>query len=862
MATIKAKDQVTVLDITDAYSVILTSEAYTFVGNTSGAPSGLSCSTQVVAYQGSTPVQKITVTVTPPSGITANIAGNGGNSPTITFTTTSTITASCEATIAVKIDDTTINKKFSFSVAKEGSAGKGIKSTSITYQAGSFGTTAPTGTWVTSPPKTTAAAPYMWTKTVITYTDDTTSTSYSVGSTPEGIQVGGTNLYTGTKDFTGSAWANYSSATGYSLYDSKYKDFTVIKKSSLWGGIHQPINTINGDIYTLSFYAKGDLGTRLTLVASNKAVTEGIYNGISVIGGNFTVDRDWWGVSNDATEWKRYWGVIKISVDGAILSAKPELSTNSVGTVYICGLKLEKGNTPTDWTPAPEDTGSYVSIGGRNLLRYSDSISPNWVANGSSNNVSTVMEDGVKCIKVTRSDDTTMIPSITTSLPPVVLDWNSEYTVSVWLKFNVGFPSWPSSAVDSTPVHWHFGALASIPTGPEVSITISAGSIKVVEGVGAFVANKWKKIVLRIKTLESAPDGYPYACFRPFIYGDSKYGGNETKNVEVMMRGYKIEKGNIATDWTPAPEDAIASVDVEYYLSTSATSLAGGSWSTTAPAWVNGKYMWSRTVKTDGAGNKTYSPSQNGVCIAGAKGDTGSTGAKGDTGAAGKGVTSIVEQYYKSTSATALAGGSWSTTYPGWENGKYIWTRSAITYTDSTTPVYTTAICVTGQKGDTGSAGETGTSVINYITYYKLQSSTEDFPEKPTTYPPASDAGWMITEPAYQAGKTLYFIDCTVYSNGDFAYSGVSVSSSYEAAKSVYNDITMYYRFDDSGQYIGKEGSTTQMHLVNDALTIEVNGEAVTRIDDGGFNADQITIKQLTVGGYTLGLVNGKLRIS
>lgn len=164
---------------------------------------------------------------------------------------------------------------------------------------------------------------------------------------------------------------------------------------------------------------------------------------------------------------------------------------------------------------------------------------------------------------------------------------------------------------------------------------------------------------------------------------------------------------------------AVKYVDVEYYLSTSATSLAGGSWSTTAPTWVNGKYMWSRTVKTDGAGNKTYSPSQNGVCIAGATGATGAKGDKGDTGATGpqgptggtgptgKGVKSITEQYYKSTSATSLSGGSWSGTYPGWENGKYIWTRSVITYTDNTTTT-TTAVCVTGQKGDTGAKGDKG----------------------------------------------------------------------------------------------------------------------------------------------------------
>lgn len=89
------------------------------------------------------------------------------------------------------------------------------------------------------------------------------------------------------------------------------------------------------------------------------------------------------------------------------------------------------------------------------------------------------------------------------------------------------------------------------------------------------------------------------------------------------------------------------------------------------------------------------------------KGEAGAKGDKGDTGATGKGVKSIVEQYYKSTSATAMSGGSWSTTYPGWENSKYIWTRSVITYTDNTTST-TTAVCVTGSKGDKGATGPQG----------------------------------------------------------------------------------------------------------------------------------------------------------
>ena len=156
--------------------------------------------------------------------------------------------------------------------------------------------------------------------------------------------------------------------------------------------------------------------------------------------------------------------------------------------------------------------------------------------------------------------------------------------------------------------------------------------------------------------------------------------------------------------------DSLTSVDVEYYLSTSQTSLSGGSWSTTAPTWVNGKYMWSRTVKTDGAGNKTYSPSQNGVCIAGAKGDTGprgpqgatgatgpqgptgpkgdkgATGAQGPTGASGKGIKSTAITYQLCASQTTAPTGTWLGSPPAIDIFKpFLWTRTVTTYTDNTT---------------------------------------------------------------------------------------------------------------------------------------------------------------------------------
>lgn len=80
--------------------------------------------------------------------------------------------------------------------------------------------------------------------------------------------------------------------------------------------------------------------------------------------------------------------------------------------------------------------------------------------------------------------------------------------------------------------------------------------------------------------------------------------------------------------------------------------------------------------------------------------------------------------------------------------------------------------------------------VVGTYRFYLLQSSTASAPLKPTTYPPASP--WGDTEPTYTSESTnsLYFVDCTVYSNNTFDYSPVSLSTSYEAAKEAYNKAT------------------------------------------------------------------------
>lgn len=123
---IKAADQISIVDVTDAYSVILTSEAYTFVGGTAGAEAGATCTTQAVAYCGNNQCSSVNVTASDivcPDGISAAVTGSGTMAVTVTFTTTTTISTACEATIPVVVDGFTVNKKFSFAVAKAGAAG-------------------------------------------------------------------------------------------------------------------------------------------------------------------------------------------------------------------------------------------------------------------------------------------------------------------------------------------------------------------------------------------------------------------------------------------------------------------------------------------------------------------------------------------------------------------------------------------------------------------------------------------------------------------------------------------------------------------------------------------------------------------
>lgn len=176
--------------------------------------------------------------------------------------------------------------------------------------------------------------------------------------------------------------------------------------------------------------------------------------------------------------------------------------------------------------------------------------------------------------------------------------------------------------------------------------------------------------------------------------------------IKVSADSIKQEVSNTYT----TKANSIAKQQEEFYISNSPTSLAGGSWSTTEPTWVDGTYIWRRILLTMGDGKTIYSPSTKGVCIngntgaTGAQGPAGPTGATGPQGPAGKGIKSTAVTYQASSSGTTIPTGSWTTGIPSVAAGQFLWTRTITAYTDNTT---TTAYSI-GKMGNTGAQGPTG----------------------------------------------------------------------------------------------------------------------------------------------------------
>ena len=269
MAT-KAADQISIIDITDSYTIMLTSEAYTFIGDTSYALAG-SCDTTVIAYQGSDSIPATVGDCVCPDGVTATVTSNGTASPKITFTVAANkINRPCEVSIPITVDsDVTFTKKFSIGVALKGQTGakgdKGdnitIRSKSVQYQASSSGTTAPTGTWSDDVPSV-ANGQFLWTRTIVTYSDGVSTTAYGVsyrGTNGTSVTVSSTSVsYVASSSGTSTPTSGWQStvpsvSNGKYLWTKTYVKYSDGKETTSYSVAYKGTNGADGaDAITIS----------------------------------------------------------------------------------------------------------------------------------------------------------------------------------------------------------------------------------------------------------------------------------------------------------------------------------------------------------------------------------------------------------------------------------------------------------------------------------------------------------------------------------------------------------------------------------------------------------------------------------
>lgn len=312
---------------------------------------------------------------------------------------------------------------------QNGEDGVGVKSSSVTYQASTSGTTVPTGAWTQTIPSV-AANQYLWTKTTITYTDGKTSTAYSVGKM-------------GANGSPGSTGRGIQSIT-----------------------------------------------TEFYLSTSKTTQT----------GGSWTTAMPNW------TSGKYLWTRSKI------------VYKNPSGTEYTAPV------CDSSWEAVNE-----IEVGGRNLAERTNNGKSGWYWTMRTGDYTAedYIVNGVNGVKLKRGDVAQSDWSVIfyNYIKPKKYEANTEYTVSFdclaysAFRFNVSFRENSSgNAMTNT-----------VKTSPTVS-------------------NQWTKVTATLKTLATLPEEIGsqvlYLTNMPSDVGKAYY-----------FKNLMIEKGNKASDWSPAPED-------------------------------------------------------------------------------------------------------------------------------------------------------------------------------------------------------------------------------------------------------------------------------------------------------------------
>lgn len=391
-----------------------------------------------------------------------------------------------------------------------------------------------------------------------------------IGTKLDNLEVGGRNfwpnssfqndlegyLIDGASTGTVEVVEGYGGRSGIRITRSGYEGTSRI-------GLHiKPILTeySAGDEFTLSAWIKID-------AAFDYENNDIFVRGVS--GDNANYDRPLIDniTHNGVTlgKWMRYETTFTAESDGTFVNCYILMGKN--GDMTVSNVKFERGNKVTDWTPAPEDfeNNYYSKTETEALLQVeSDKIT---------SKVSQTITEEVNKIEI--GGRNLLLDTNTSSLDAVSADEPRRFQAAISNSENYDV-SWVP--ISDAPQGIEYGAQIEVITasetdnyqglvfysthGPELTngetYTLSYYA-RCTQGTAYTrteiwnhhisdpleLTEDWAKNSLTFTFDDSESSSVPYALFQTNL----KYVGI------IQMCGFKLEKGNKATDWTPAPED-------------------------------------------------------------------------------------------------------------------------------------------------------------------------------------------------------------------------------------------------------------------------------------------------------------------
>lgn len=544
------KDSITIIKIQDgvmgqsAISVILTNEAHVFPAGVSAALNS-SAETEILAFEGDDPVNiEVKSISTLPTGLTAQISNNNTLKPKITFTATTLLTKVQDVIITLAVNGQEIEKHFSYALGFKGPQGDPGESAwnvilgndSQNIPCNAEGITS--GTSVVDIPVYTYYGASMMASTI------------TVGTLPSGVAA--TSITNGTNTAPGNVQLTFSTNINLGGKDTGTIDITVapspqskFTKKFSWtktrqgedGGPGSPGRTYFLEPSTLIIKKGADKKLSPTSVTFQAYYRDGNTASRNIYSGRF---------------------IIQESTNGNNFTTKYTSSANESSKVYTpsssdiksikCILCAADGTTnqlDSQTVMILTDIDG-LEVGGRNLLigtaKYTNDVKffspPNGLdTENNYNNLTALRTDGpwqgayFNLAQVLKRNQAKI---------------GETYTIQIMFKanfddlgdINVSFYRATSGAaqrksVTAVPNEWY-----------KVTFTFVIDEFSLDE-------EQTKTTRIEIDNYASPPpedeEGNKVCEF-----GDGKY---------IWLAGYKLEKGNTATGWTPAPEDIQNDID-------------------------------------------------------------------------------------------------------------------------------------------------------------------------------------------------------------------------------------------------------------------------------------------------------------